>query len=511
MHRHRHVRGLPFHSNLMFVASLKRLLIRDRSTPQFGRSAQIVLGVIAGALLSAGYALHPQWWAPWLAPVPLLLATSGSRRSARLAGGVAGAIAVTSLLPYYLDLIGWRITLLVVLLRVGSWIFATSLADAAARRLPLAVALLVLPGTIAAIELLTLVVSPHGAAGSLAYSQMEAIGVVQVAALGGVPAVVFLILLPGSLAGLWLNRSWRHSDRLAALALLGLLALAATLFSVLRLNAKPSGRTVPVTLIATNYFDAIPQGWEGVWAKYQPAVIASATRGGLVVLPEKLALLDSESAGRAAQDVAMTSQATGAVVIAGVEVRERGTYYNRALLAAPDGRVVWYDKQRLVPGWEDRDTPGNAPVFVDIAGTRLGIAICKDMHVPEIGRQYAGGATIMVVPAYDFGRDAWMGARMTAMRAVENGYAVARSARNGFVSAYDRTGRILVERPVTDDMTIATASLSPHEATTFYGRNGDVFGWCCVCLALLLRVWLGWGGLPYLSSSNKSLSRNQAK
>jgi apolipoprotein N-acyltransferase len=495
----------------MLIASLNRLTTHDRSTLRFGRPAQIVLGVIAGALLSAGYALHPQWWAPWLAPVPLLLAASGSRRSARLAGGVAGAIAVTSLLPYYIDLIGWPVTLLVVLLRVGSWIFATSLADAATRRLPLAVALLVLPGTVAAIELLTLVVSPHGAAGSLAYSQMEAIGVVQVAALGGVPAVIFLILLPGSLAGLWLTRNWRHSDRLAALALVGLVALAATLFSVFRLNAESSGSTVPVTLIATNHFDGIPQGWEGVWARYQPAVIASATRGGLVVLPEKLALLDSEDAGRVAQDVAMTAQATGTVVIAGAEVRERDTYYNRALLAAPDGRVVWYDKQRLVPGWEDRNTPGNAPVFVDIVGTRLGIAICKDMHFPEIGRQYAGGATIMVVPANDFGRDAWMGARMTALRAVENGYAVARSARNGFVSAYDRTGRILVERPVTDDMTVVTASLSPHGAATLYGRNGDVFGWCCVCLAVLLRVGLGWGGLPYLSSSNKSLSRNQAK
>ncbi len=117
----------------------------------------------------------------------------------------------------------------------------------------------------------------------------------------------------------------------------------------------------------------------------------------------------------------------------------------------------------------------------------------------------------MVIPAYDFGRDAWMGARMTALRAVENGYAVARSARNGFVSAYDRAGRIIVERPVTDDMTIATASLSPHGAATLYGRNGEVFGWCCVCLAVLLRVWLRWGSLPYLSTSNKRLSRNQAK
>jgi apolipoprotein N-acyltransferase len=490
----RHVRTLPFRSNLMLVTSLKQLTTRDRFAPQCGRPARVGLGVIAGALLSAGYALHPQWWAPWLAPVPLLLAASGSRRCARLAGGVAGAIAVTCLLTYYLDLIGWPMTLLVVLLRVGSWIFATSLAEAAARRLPLAMAALVLPVTIAAIELLTLVVSPHGAAGSLAYSQMEAVGVVQVAALGGVPAVVFLILLPGSLAGHWLAGNWGRSDRLAALVLVGLLALATTLFSVIRLGAEPADSTVPITLIATNHFDGIPEGWEGVWDRYQPAVIASASRGGLVVLPEKLALLDSEGAGRAAQDVAQTAQATGAVVVAGAEVRERGTYYNRALLAAPDGRVVWYDKQRLVPGWEDRISPGNAPVFVDIAGTRLGIAICKDMHIPEIGRQYAGGATIMVVPAYDFGLDAWMGARMTALRAVENGYAVARSARNGFVSAYDREGRILVERPVTSDMTVATASLSPHGAVTFYGRSGDVFGWCCACLTVLLWIWLGRGG-----------------
>ena len=92
----------------------------------------------------------------------------------------------------------------------------------------------------------------------------------QVAALGGVPAVVFLILLPGSLAGLLLNRNWRHSDRLAALALVGLLALAATLFSVFRLNAEPSGRTVPVTLIATTL--CASAGWEGVLGQVPPAV-----------------------------------------------------------------------------------------------------------------------------------------------------------------------------------------------------------------------------------------------
>jgi apolipoprotein N-acyltransferase len=223
---------------------------------------------------------------------------------------------------------------------------------------------------------------------------------------------------------------------------------------------------------------------------YRPAVIRSAQLGGLVVLPEKLVLLDHDESARAAQDVLAAARATGAAIIVGIETHDRGVYSNRALLAAPDGRATWYDKQRLVPGWEDRITPGESPAFLEVVDTRVGLAICKDMHIPEIGRQYAGKAAIMVVPAYDFGRDGWMGARMTALRSVENGYAVARSARNGLVSAYDRTGRVLVERPVSDSITVATTILPAAGAATLYGRVGDVFGWLCVGGTVLLWIWL---------------------
>jgi apolipoprotein N-acyltransferase len=342
----------------------------------------------------------------------------------------------------------------------------------------------------AAIELLTMVVSPHGAAGSLAYSQMAVPGVVQVAALGGVPAVVFLLLLPGSLTGLWLSRSRPRAERLAACSLVGSISLAAALFSIARLGAPPAASTVPVTLIATNRFDGMPRDWAGVWAAYRPAVMESSARGGLVVLPEKLVLVDSAGAALAVRDVAEAARGTGASVVVGLEVRERGNYYNRALLAQPDGRVAWYDKQRLVPGWEDRNTPGTEPAFVDVAGTPVGMAICKDMHVPGIGRQYGGASAIVAVPAYDFGRDGWMGARMTALRAVENGYAVARSARHGFVGAYDRTGRVVAEQRVGDGVTVAQASLSARGAATPYSRMGDAFGWLCVGCMGLLRIWL---------------------
>lgn len=453
--------------------------------------AQVLLAVAAGALLSAGYALHPAWWAPWLAPVLLLAAASGRHLPARAIGGIAGAVAMTSLLSYYVGMIGWPATLLISVFRAASWMLATRLALAATRYLPLAGAVFVLPGVIAACELLALRASPHGAAGSLAYSQMGMVGVVQVAALGGVCAVVFLVLLPGSLVGLCLSRRSPRAQHRTAGALVAVVILAVALFSIVRLRTPRAGGTVPVALIATNRYDGVRTEWEDVWRTYRAAVIRSATLGGLVVLPEKIVLLDRDDAVRAAQDVLAAAHATGAAIIIGIETRDRGVYFNRALLAAPDGRAIWYDKQRLVPGWEARDTPGNSPVFLEIVGTHLGIAICKDMHVPEIGRQYAGNAAIMVVPAYDFDRDGWMGARMTALRAVENGYAVARSARNGLVSAYDRTGRVLVERPVGDSITVATAILPAAGAVTYYGRVGNVFGWLCFGGTILLWTWIG--------------------
>ena len=65
-----------------------------------------------------------------------------------------------------------------------------------------------------------------------------------------------------------------------------------------------------------------------------------------------------------------------------------------------------------------------------IDGIAYGIAICKDMHFAVLGRAYGQGrAAVMLVPAWDFQVDRWMGARMTMTRGVENGYSVVRVTR----------------------------------------------------------------------------------
>ena len=208
------------------------------------------------------------------------------------------------------------------------------------------------------------------------------------------------------------------------------------------------------------------------------------------MLPEKIALVDAVQVQVAARDVATAARRSGATLVVGLEVKD-SVYRNRALIAAPDGRVVWYDKQRMVPHFEDRDVPGSTPFFGDVGGVPFGVAICKDMHIPSIGHEYAGRVGLMAIPAWDFGRDGWMGARMTAMRAVENGYAIARSARDGLVGGYDSAGRVLAEQRSADGMAVAHLTLPAEARPTVYAVVGDAFGWACVVAMALLAACAG--------------------
>lgn len=445
------------------------------------------LALAAGLLLTAGYALHPLWWAPWLAPVLLIPAGRGSALHATWTGAVAGALAMASLVTYYAGLMPWPVVAMFFVLRMVSWMGMARAVHSIGARLPLPLAVLILPAMAAGLEWLTLSLSPHGAAGSLAYSQMDVPGVVQVAALGGVPAVVFVMLLPGSLAGLLLSRARPLPETAVAVGMVAAIAAGVTVYSTARLTTPAPARTVPAVMVASNRFPGIPEDWAAVWNLYQPTVAARAPAGGILVLPEKIALLDRATADLAARDLSAVAVARHSTIVAGLEVKDT-VFRNRAIIARPDGSLTWYDKQRMVPGLEARDVPGTTPVFFKVGDVPQGVAICKDMHIPSIGREYAGRAAVMAVPAWDFGQDGWMAARMTALRAVEGGYAIARSSRNGMVGAYDSRGRVIAEQVSGDAVTVVTADVPATTGSTLYSRIGDVFGMICAALTVGLIV-----------------------
>jgi apolipoprotein N-acyltransferase len=106
-----------------------------------------------------------------------------------------------------------------------------------------------------------------------------------------------------------------------------------------------------------------------------------------------------------------------------------------------NGERFTYAKHHLIPGIEAPFAPGSSTLRFDGAG----IAICKDLDFQDTARENAG-ARVLFVPAWDFTSDAELHRRMAVMRGVEGGFALVRSARDGYLSVHDAWGRLLAEK-----------------------------------------------------------------
>ena len=146
-----------------------------------------------------------------------------------------------------------------------------------------------------------------------------------------------------------------------------------------------------------------------------------------------------------------------------------------------------YDKHHLIPGVES-EKPGDKRVILDEPSGRWGLQICKDMDFPKLSREYAAeGANLLLVPAWDFNLDGWLHGRMAVLRAVENGFALARSARNGLLTLSDNRGRILAEAATVPGRFVSiTGKVNVSREETFYTRAGDWFAWLCVAVFVSL-------------------------
>ena len=454
---------------------------------------RLLAAFASAGLLYFTVSLHPVWWVAWVAPVPVLLAVLAAG-SSREATGLALLAAIPAYAAanfgYYRTTSFFGIALVLVLLQSAAWMWPLRMARAyaVAPRWP---AVFVYPLAWAALDTLITFFSPHSSFGSLAYSQGDALAVLQLASVTGTPGVVFVVSLFTSVVtfALWHGRIYWWP-----LALIG----ASLAFGAYRVNAPLAAERVRVSagLVAIDDFigGRLPAAFgDRVWAQYSAAIGQLAARGArLVLLPEKIEVLGNAVAAGAR--TALLSQAARehhVYVAAGAAVPEQAGLCNRLFLFDPTGQLVArYDKRRLVPGLEAELTAGSEWVTHEIEGVRYGLAICKDMHFPSTGRAYAKlGVDAVLDPAWDFQQDAWMAARLTAVRGIESGFAILRSSREGLLNATDHRGRVLSEtssRALPGNTLLSRIEIE-RGAPTFYARFGDVFGWACVVLALALR------------------------
>jgi apolipoprotein N-acyltransferase len=453
--------------------------------------------LLSAAALWRGTGLEPVWWLTWLAPWPVL--SFGLRASVPAAAAVAfaaWALGGLNLWSYYRTTIGAPLPVAVVATVVPAIAFAAGVAltRALARRGRFFFATLALPAGWTALEYVVSRLSPHGTFGSIAYTQMDCLPLVQVAALLGISGITFLLLLvPSALALVTLPVIGPDRVRIGWVT-----AAAVTIVlshGAWRLFREDGVRTsVTVGLVAADRPEQpisteTDEGRLLIERYVRASEALSARAAQVVVLPETvLRVTEAGVEGVARRFAGLTE--SGVTVVVGTDRTAAGRETNAAI-ALQAGPVAVYAKRHLLQPLESRFEPGTDLVLLNTPSGLLGLAICKDMDFPHLGRGYARrGAAMVAVPAWDFGVDGWLHSRMAALRGIEGGFAVARAARGGRLTLSDDRGRVIGEvDSASASMASVLATVRVGRAVTLYARLGDGFAWLsCGVLTLALAA-----------------------
>jgi len=477
------------------------------SINRLGRINNVLLAFAAtAALLYFGNGLIPHWPLMWFAPVPVLL--FALRRPAWKAGLVAfGAWLVGGLnLWHYLRVLGAPAVVWFADFGTGAAVFAASvlLVRALARRGALWSAWLGLPAAWITFEFVRNFLWPHGSAACVAYSQLNFLAFLQTASVAGPWGMGFVLMLFP--AGLALGIDCWGAERKQALrilgATLGVLA-AALIFGAVRLAMAQHGPQVTVGLVASDANggarvndpgDPTQRLFEN-YAQRAEQLIAGGAQ--VVVMPEDMGVvLDSDVAKTDAifQPIA---DRTGAVLIVGMARIGAAGRDNEARIYAPGAAVRSYNKEHLLPPFEtSRFTPGTSTMLFaaprKFAGQTWAVAICKDLDFTNPARAYGrAGAGLMLTPAWDFRVDGFLHGHIAVMRAVEDGFSLVRTARDGLLTVVDNRGRIAAEI-ASDAAPFATllATVPAGHSHTLFLLLGDWFGWCAIALLVLVLIQL---------------------
>jgi apolipoprotein N-acyltransferase len=426
------------------------------------------------------------WPAVWIAPIPVLaVAFRSSWRTAACAAFAAYFIGNLNLfaflgrvMPVPLVLAALAATALVCPLAVLA-------ARLAARRLPPAAAAFAFPAAWTSYEFLVSLLSPHGTAMNLAYSQTGCLPLLQIASITGLWGVTFVVtLVPSAIAVAWYRRA------VSALAPAAVVVGVVLGYGVARLQNAPPQPAVRVGLAATD------RGIETAFRTDDPAKalavaqnyahrIARLAAGGaqVVVLPEKFVGVTRADSSAIEQVFSEAARAAHVTVIAGFNRFTQRPPRNVAAVFAPDGRLVLeYEKRHMLPGPETGYEIGTAVGLFSGPVAQWGVAICKDMDFPAWSRAYGRrGVRILAVPAWDFISDGRLHSRMAVMRAVEDGFSMARAAQQGLLTFSDAYGRIIGETTsYTAPEALLVRSVPAGPGATVYNSLGDWFGWSCV-------------------------------
>jgi apolipoprotein N-acyltransferase len=348
--------------------------------------------------------------------------------------------------------------------------------------------------------------------GLLGYSQHSVLPVIQIAELGGVYAVSFLLVSVNAALAAIVGLAWRRA--LPGSLVVGALVLVSLGFgvSVLREADGRSERSgsVTVAVIQPSIEQAIK--WDPVRHAETIAIHERLTRESarahpaLIVWPETAAAIFLRADPELLARLTSLSADVGAPLLIGSVDRQepRGRFLNSAFLLDGQGIRAKYDKIHLVPfgeyiplawligfvrSWAEFISDfaaGKTETIFPLPGAPFGTVICYEVIFPELFRSFVvGGARFMVNITNDawFGRTSgpWQHLGMLPLRAVEHRVAIARAANTGVSAFVEPSGRVSRFRPLFERAAL-DHRVALRERTTFYTRLGDWLVYACLAV-----------------------------
>ena len=473
----------------------------------------IAAALIMAALVFFGTGLHPFWPLMWFAPLPVLLfANRASWWGAALAAGFGLMLGYLNQWVLFSSLLHMPPPILAQIYLSEGIMFALGvlLYRALLRRGTYWAALLSVPAVVVSFEYLLNLTSPHGTAGSLAYSQLGFLPFLQLATVTGPWGLSFLVLSFSAAMAIALylyptapKQGLRIGGTVAAVLIVVLV------LGTVRLSTHQPGADVKVGLVASDGTDRVNDDVldpgapaDKLFAEYAASVQSLAAHGvQAVVLPEKIAVvLDETEAETDAPFQKLADEAHVVIVVGELRIRHEDQpdkkKYNEARVYTPGRPPQSYDKEHMLPPFESNLIPGTALTLLDRDAATWGVAICKDMDFDPLSADYGRkGVGLMLVPAWDFYLDYIQHGHIAILRGVESGFSLVRSAKGGSIYVSDDRGRVLAEaKSDSSPFTTLVATVPSGHDDTLYDRLGDWFAWFSLVAlaALLLRLGMVW-------------------
>lgn len=330
------------------------------------------------------------------------------------------------------------------------------------------------------------------------------------APVGGVYLVSLVTALSGALLYHGGKKSAQPVQRFVAIA--GLVALWSIGALLPRQWAHSIGQPLSIALVQGNLNQETkwePEGQYQAVARYAE-LTRQAAQADLVIWPETALPMWNTEALPVMQRLQQTLPAHTALMSGMLTYDNRRVYNSVVALAerdTPHGFQRYY-KHHLVPFGEYiplSDVLGpilnimsippsnisageDSPAPVTLHGVKLGIAICYEIIFPELVRERAQAADMLVTVS----NDTWFGAslgplqhmQMAQMRALENNRYVLRATNNGLTGVIDTEGRLTATLPQFE-AGVLTAQAQPMAGLTPYTRMGS---WPTLLLAALMSL-----------------------